>query len=47
MGKSRKKDLTFVLKCVKLYTRKQVSLGNNICIGLSFELTVLCVVTRS
>ncbi len=35
-----RKNLTFQLRRVKLYTRKQVSLGNNFCIGLSFELTV-------
>ena len=35
-----KKNLTFPPQHVKLYTRKQVSLGNNFCIGLSFELTV-------
>ena len=31
--------LTFIPKRVQLYTRKQVSLGNNFCIGFSFELT--------
>ena len=31
--------LTFTHKRVKLYTRKKVSLGNNFCIGFSFELT--------
>ena len=38
--------LTFVRSGGILYARKQVSLGNIICIGLSFELIVLCVVAR-